>query len=107
MGALHELNFAMEPQRFIFFRVDFHKLYNIIIKDSRPETISSQFTALRQVYPELDFNVALPDLVVKDATVPMPMDVDIKYENEKKAFFNCNQSKASYQRGRNEVCRLR
>ena len=59
----------MEQQRFISFRVDFYKLYNIIIKDSRPETISSKFKALRQVYLELDFYVALPDLVVKDATV--------------------------------------
>ena len=74
----------MERQRFISFRADFHKLYNIIIKDRRSETISSQFTALRQVYPELDFNVALPDLVVKDATVPMPMDVDINMRTEKR-----------------------
>ena len=84
MGALHKINFAMERQRFISLRADFHKLYNIIIKDSRSETISSQFTALRQVYPELDFNVALPDLVVKDATVPMPMDVDINMRTEKR-----------------------
>ena len=97
----------MEQQRFISFRADFHKLYNIIIKDSRPENISSQFTALTQVYPELDFNVALPDLVVKDTTVPMPMDVDVNMKTKKKAFFNCNQRKASCQRGRDEVCRLR
>ena len=57
--------------------MDFHKLYNIIIKDSRSETIYSQFTGLWQVYSELDFNVALPDLVVKDAAVPIPMDVDV------------------------------
>ena len=84
MEAIHKLNFAMEQQRFISFRADFHKLYNIIIKDSRPETISSQFTALRQVYPELDFNVALPDLVVKDASVPMPMDVDVNMKTKKR-----------------------
>ena len=78
----------MEQQRFISFRADSHKLYNIIIKDSRPETISSQFTALRQVYPELDFNVALPGLVVKDATVPMPVDVDVNMRTEKKAFIS-------------------
>ena len=84
MGALDKLNFAMEQRRFISFSANFHKLYNIIIKDSRPETISSQFTALRQVYPELDFNVALPDLVVKCATVPMPMDVDVNMRTEKR-----------------------
>ena len=78
----------MEQQRFISFRADFHKLYNIIIKDSRPETISSQFTALRQVYLELDFNVALPGLVEKDATVPMPVDVDVNMRTEKKAFIS-------------------
>ena len=74
----------MEQQRFISFRVDFYKLYNIIIKDSRPETISSKFKALRQVYLELDFYVALPDLVVKDATVPLPMDVDVNMKTKKR-----------------------
>ena len=93
----------MEQQRFISFRVDFYKLFNIIIKDSRPETISSKFKALRQVYLELDFYVALPDLVVKDATVPLPMDVDVNMKTN----CNCNQRKASCHRGRDEVCRLR
>ena len=96
----------MEQQRFISFRADFHKLYNIIIKDSRPEIISSQFTALRQVYPELDFNVALPDLVVKDATVPLPMDVDVNMKTKKRPSSVAIKEK-SCQRGRDEVCRLR
>ena len=84
MRTLNKLDFAMEQQRFISFRVYFYKLYNIIIKDSRPETISSKFKALRQVYLELDFYVALPDLVVKDATVPLPMDVDVNMKTKKR-----------------------